>query len=65
VNRFADWWFAPAPPERLAALRVAIGGYALVYLVSLVPELAALARLPAAQFAPVGVSLPAVVLQSQ
>ena len=48
------WWFAPAPPERLAALRIAIGAFALIYVISQLPELRALAALPAAQFQPVG-----------
>jgi len=53
--RAARWWFAPAPAERLAALRIAIGVYALVYVVGRFGELQAIARLPAAQFRPVGV----------
>lgn len=51
----ARWWFAPAPAERLAALRILIGGFALVYVVVRMPELHAVARLPRAQFAPVGI----------
>jgi hypothetical protein len=49
------WWFAPMPAERLAMLRILIGSYALVYLIARMPELAAIAQLPAAQFAPVGI----------
>lgn len=49
------WWFADAPPERLAALRIAIGGYAIAWLVGRGSELVALAKLPAAHFAPTGV----------
>ena len=49
------WWFSPMPAERLAMLRILIGSYALVYVVARMPELAAIAQLPAAQFAPVGV----------
>lgn len=51
----ARWWFAPAPPERLAALRIAIGGFAALWTVGRLGEVLALARLPAAQLAPVGV----------
>ena len=29
--RIAAWWFAPAPAERLATLRIVIGGAALVW----------------------------------
>jgi hypothetical protein len=51
----ARWWLAPAPAERLAALRVLIGGYALLYVLVRLRELIAVARLPAGQFQPVGV----------
>jgi len=55
VNRLADWWFAPAPAERLAMLRIAIGLYALLWVVGRIPELHELAALPADHFRPVGV----------
>ncbi len=55
MSQVKRWWFAPAPPERLAALRVLIGTFALVYLVLRLPELRAVAGLPAAQFAPAGI----------
>jgi hypothetical protein len=55
VTRLARWWFAPAPPERLAALRIAIGGFALVWMIARLPEVLSVARLPATEFAPVGV----------
>ncbi len=41
MKRIADWWFAPAPAERLAASRF--------------PEIVASARLPRALFEPLGV----------
>ena len=50
-----DWWFSPAPAERLAALRIAIGTFAVVWVVGRTSELSGLARLPRAHFAPVGV----------
>jgi hypothetical protein len=53
--RIARWWLAPAPAERLAALRVLLGGYALIYVVARLGELIAIAKLPAAQFQPIGV----------
>ena len=31
-QRFDDWFHTPVPRERLAALRLCIGGYALIYL---------------------------------
>lgn len=52
----AAWWFAPAPAERLAALRLLIGGFALVYVALRLGEFHAVASLPASQFAPVGVT---------
>lgn len=54
-GRVARWWLAPAPPERLAALRILLGGFALLYLLLRLGELRALAALPAAQLRPVGV----------
>jgi hypothetical protein len=53
--RLARGWFAPAPAERLAALRIAVGGFATVWLLARLPELAAMARSPASQLAAVGV----------
>jgi len=55
MSRLARWWFAPAPPERLAALRIAIGGFAVLWMIARLPEVVSVARLPAAVFAPVGV----------
>ena len=55
MKRIGDWWFAPAPAERLAALRIVIGGYALAYLVGRLPEIIAVSRLPHGAFMPVGV----------
>lgn len=56
MKRLADWWFAPAPAERLAALRILIGGYALVYVLVRLPEFAAVARYGRHHFHPVGVT---------
>ncbi len=47
-------WFAPAPARRLALLRVAIGGAALLYVVVRAPHLAGYADLPERLFDPVG-----------
>ena len=49
------WLLAPAPPERLAVLRVLVGGYCLGFLVIRFPGFLATARLPERQFEPVGV----------
>ena len=55
MKRIADWWFAPAPAERLAALRILIGGFALCYVIGRLPELVAVSRLPRSAFQPIGV----------
>jgi hypothetical protein len=49
------WLLAPAPPTRLAALRVLIVAYGVVHLVVTAPSLLQVADLPDEQFAPVGV----------
>jgi hypothetical protein len=48
-------WFAPAPAERLAMLRVLVGGYALVYLIVRATHLLSYAGLDPMLFQPVGV----------
>jgi len=57
-TRAGSWLLAAAPPTRLAALRVLIGGYCVVRLLSTAPSLLQLADLPDQQFAPVGVLSP-------
>ena len=56
MRRLAEWWFGSAPAERLAALRILIGGYALAYVVVRLPELAGVARYGSKHFAPVGIT---------
>jgi hypothetical protein len=52
----AERWFAPATPAaRLAAVRILVGGFALVYLGLRVPHIASYVQFPARQFEPVGV----------
>ena len=53
-ERVEPWLLAPAPPTRLATLRMLIGGYCVIRLISTGPSLLEIARLPAQQFAPVG-----------
>jgi hypothetical protein len=48
------WLLAPAPPERLATLRILVGGYCLGFLVVRFPGFLHAARLPERQFEPVG-----------
>lgn len=55
VQRLSAWWFAPAPAERLAMLRIVIGSGALAWLGVRLLEIRAVAALGAAHFAPVGV----------
>lgn len=55
VSWLGRWWFAPAPPERLAALRIAIGTFAVIWMISRLPEVLSVARLPATVLEPVGV----------
>jgi HTTM domain len=57
-GRPGSWLLAAAPPTRLAALRVLIGGYCVVRLLSTAPSLVQLTDLPDRQFAPVGVLSP-------
>lgn len=57
VLRRADrWLLCSAPPERLALLRLAVGGYALVNVFISTGEFARLASRPARQFEPVGLA---------
>ena len=55
TGRTGAWLLAAAPPTRLAVLRVLIGGYCVIRLVSTAPSLIQLTDLPAQQFAPVGI----------
>ena len=56
IAKLSKWWFAPAPAERLAALRIAIGAYATVYVLARFGELIASAQLRRGSFEPVGVA---------
>jgi hypothetical protein len=56
LARFDSWFLAPVPTERLALLRIGIGGYALIYLLTRVGDLLAPLRYPAAAFAPLGIT---------
>lgn len=50
------YYFAPAPAVRLALLRIAIGGFALVYLIWRFRALTSVAHFQRAEFIPVGVA---------
>ncbi len=49
------WWLAAAPASRLAALRVLVGGFALVYVASRYPYFTSYTRFDPSTFAPVGI----------
>jgi hypothetical protein len=48
------WLFAPAPAQRLAALRILVGGYVVVFLLARWPSYWSSPALPKRQFEPVG-----------
>lgn len=50
------WWFAPAPAERVAALRIFVGSFALAWMLVRWVDIMAVARLPATNWRPVGVT---------
>ncbi|HEX2519884.1 MAG TPA: HTTM domain-containing protein [Castellaniella sp.] len=52
--RFDAFWYAPAPAERLALLRILVGGFALGYLLVRFSHLAAYGSFDDRQFEPVG-----------
>jgi hypothetical protein len=56
MSWLGGWWFSPVPAQRLRALRILIGGYALVYVAVRLPELYAVAHYGRSHFAPVGVT---------
>jgi hypothetical protein len=56
LRAVARWWFAPAPAERLAALRILVGAFAFFYLTARLPLFLGYARFPARDFVPLGVT---------
>jgi hypothetical protein len=55
LSRLDGWWYSPAPPERLALLRIIAGAFALGYLVIRWPNLVSYADFPDRTFEPVGI----------
>src|SRR5687767_9358895 len=55
MNRLAAWWFAPAPAERLAAVRILVGTFALAWVTGRLLEFHAVAKLPATHWKPTGI----------
>ena len=54
LPRLATGWFQPVPAERLSLLRVAVGGYALLYLLLRFANLNSYGSFEDSQFDPVG-----------
>ena len=52
------WMFAPAPPQRLAVLRLLVGGFATVYLAVRLPVFLSVADADPGRFRPVGLLAP-------
>ena len=55
MKRLSAWWFAAAPAERLAALRILVGTFAIGWVGIRLGETAAVSRLGASHFHPTGV----------
>ena len=55
MKRTLDAWFAPAPAERLAAMRLLVGAFALVYLATQLPLWFGDAQFHDGDFRPLGV----------
>jgi hypothetical protein len=58
VRRLGRWWFAPAPPARLAALRLLVGTFSLWYLWRRRRMFARIAHTDPQLYAPVGLARP-------
>jgi hypothetical protein len=56
LRRVDTYWFAPMPAERLAALRVITGGFAVLYLLTRSAHLTGYAHFPERDFSPIGVA---------
>jgi hypothetical protein len=55
LNELWRWYSPPTPALRLRLLRIGVGAYALIYLVSRAHHLNAVVDYPASSFAPVGI----------
>jgi hypothetical protein len=56
LKRLEEFWFAAAPPERLALLRIAVGAFALYYIGARYDMLMKIAGTDASLFDPVGLA---------
>lgn len=51
----STWWFAPAPAERLAAMRILVGTFAFLWVTFRLGEFHAVAKLPVTHWKPTGI----------
>jgi uncharacterized membrane protein YphA (DoxX/SURF4 family) len=58
VSRLTAWLLRPAPPERLASLRILVGAYVVVFMLARLPSFWSATTLPERQWRPVGVLVP-------
>ncbi|CAN5874837.1 hypothetical protein BH11MYX2_BH11MYX2_35970 [soil metagenome] len=56
MKRISNWWFAPAPAERLAAIRILVGSFAFLWMTTRLPEFVSVARLAPQNWGPTGVT---------
>ncbi len=56
TSRVDRWLLAAAPAQRLAALRILVGGFVAVYMTVMVNEFGRVSRLPTGDFKPVGIA---------
>ena len=56
MSAFERWYLRDAPPQRLAVLRILVGGFATIYAAIRVPDLWAYADFSDSRFHPVGVT---------
>lgn len=55
LRAFDRYWYASAPAERLAVLRIAVGLYGVLYLLIRAASLTSVVRFPRSEFEPLGV----------
>ena len=56
MKRLSAWWFAPAPAERLAALRICVGAFAFCWVMGRMAEMYRVAQLPRISWKPTGLT---------
>jgi hypothetical protein len=54
IRAIDRWWAPEAPAERLAAVRILVGGFALIYLSARIPHIASYVSFSSRQYQPVG-----------